>query len=125
MIDCKPSSTPSAVYFKLPKRNFTKNEVEKSKICIAPCTSAVGCLMYTIVCIRPDIASGSGSCFAIHFQSKMGTLASSIVDFSVLEGDMRHMLMLWRFATRSCWFRRCRFCKLSTKPENPLLDMSS
>ena len=53
MNNSKPVSTPLANHFKLPKTDFEKDEM--SKVTYA---SVVGCLMYAMVCTRPDLTQG-------------------------------------------------------------------
>ena len=56
MKNLKPFSTPLANHFKLSKRLCPSTEKEKGKMSIIPYSSAVGCLMYVMVCTRPDIS---------------------------------------------------------------------
>lgn len=56
MLKAKPVATPLAAHFKLPSQLSpnTKDEVEyMSKV---PYANAVGCLMYMMVCTRPDLS---------------------------------------------------------------------
>ena len=56
MVDCKPVSTPLAAHFNLSKKNSSKDEKFEN----VPYTSAVGSLMYAMICTRPDIAYAVG-----------------------------------------------------------------
>ena len=58
MNNAKPVSKPLANHFKLstvqcPKTDFVKYDMSK-----VPYASVMGCLMYAIVCSRPDLAQG-------------------------------------------------------------------
>ena len=54
-------STPLATHFKLSVKQSPSNEVEKTNISKVPYASAVGSLMYAMVCTRPDIAHVVGT----------------------------------------------------------------
>ena len=56
MKNSKPISTPLAGHFKLSKRLCPSMEKEKSEISIIPNSSAVGSLMYVMVCTHPYIS---------------------------------------------------------------------
>ena len=56
MNEAKPVSTPLGSHFKLRKKQSTKTEEERDYMRKVPYVSAIGSLMYAIVCIRPDIA---------------------------------------------------------------------
>ncbi|KAJ4744606.1 Gag-Pol polyprotein [Rhynchospora pubera] len=60
MVNCKPVTTPLAGHFKLSKKNSPKNAQERLKMEKVPYLSAVGSLMYAMVCTRPDIAHAVG-----------------------------------------------------------------
>ena len=56
MLDAKPVSTLLANHFKLFGSRCPKNEEEIENLSKVPYASAVGCLMYAIVCTKPDLA---------------------------------------------------------------------
>ena len=60
MQNAKPVSTPLANHFKLSKEMCPKTEEEIEYMSKVPYSSAVGNLMYAMVCTRPDIAHAMG-----------------------------------------------------------------
>jgi hypothetical protein len=60
MQDCKPISTPFPVNFKLSSCMSPSNEAERMEMSRVPYGSAVGSLMYAMICIRLDIAQAVG-----------------------------------------------------------------
>ena len=54
-------STPLATHFKLSSKQSPSNEDEKLYMQQVPYASAVGSLMYAMVCTRPDIAHAVGT----------------------------------------------------------------
>jgi hypothetical protein len=56
MLDAKPVSTSLANHFRLSGNQCPKNTEEIEDITRVPYASAVGCLMYAMVCTRPDLA---------------------------------------------------------------------
>ncbi|RVX02908.1 Retrovirus-related Pol polyprotein from transposon TNT 1-94 [Vitis vinifera] len=52
----KPVSTPLGSHFKLSKEQSPKTEEERDHMSKVPYASAIGSLMYAMVCTRPDIA---------------------------------------------------------------------
>lgn len=56
MEDAKPVCTPFAAHFKLSRKMSPKTEEEKKYMSKVPYSSAVGSIMYAMVCTRPDIA---------------------------------------------------------------------
>ncbi|GKV15798.1 hypothetical protein SLEP1_g26549 [Rubroshorea leprosula] len=60
MKHAKPISTPLANHFKLSKRSYPTTKEEKEKTSPIPYSSAVGSLMYAMVCTRPDITHAVG-----------------------------------------------------------------
>ncbi|KAH9307354.1 hypothetical protein KI387_035265, partial [Taxus chinensis] len=61
MQDAKPVGTPLASHFKLSKEQCPKTEQERNQMSKVPYSSAVGSLMYVMVCTRPDIAHAVGA----------------------------------------------------------------
>ncbi|XP_031499205.1 TMV resistance protein N-like [Nymphaea colorata] len=61
MQDAKPVSTPLAIHFKLSKDLSPKTDEEHEEMSMISYASAVGSLMYAMVCTRPDIAQAVGA----------------------------------------------------------------
>ncbi|KAH9670424.1 hypothetical protein KPL70_016984 [Citrus sinensis] len=61
MQDCKSNSTPLPVNFKLSSSMCPSNEAEWKEMSRVPYASAVGSLMFAMICIRPDIAQAVGA----------------------------------------------------------------
>ena len=61
MQDCKPISTPFPINFKLSSSMSPSNEAERMEMSRVPFASAVGSLMFAMVCTRPDIAQAVGA----------------------------------------------------------------
>ena len=55
MVNAKPVSTPLASHFNLSVKQSPSTEVELKEMKKIPHASAVGCLMYAMVCTRPDL----------------------------------------------------------------------
>ena len=60
MSNSKPVSTLLACHFKLSSQQCPTSEKEKAEMKKIPYASAVGSLMYAMVCTRPDIAHAVG-----------------------------------------------------------------
>ena len=60
MGDAKPVGCPLAAHFKLSKEQMPTSDEEKAYMERVPYASAVGSLMYAMVCTRPDIAHAVG-----------------------------------------------------------------
>ena len=56
MNEAKPVSTLLGSHFKLSKEQSPKTEEERDYMSKVPYDSAIGSLMYAMVCTRPDIA---------------------------------------------------------------------
>ena len=56
MLDAKLVSTPLSAHFKLSSQLCSSSYEESKYMFKVPYTNAVGCLMYLMVCIRPDIS---------------------------------------------------------------------
>ncbi|KZV22485.1 hypothetical protein F511_19705 [Dorcoceras hygrometricum] len=61
MQDSKPISTPLPVNFKLSSDMCPSNEAERMEMSRIPYASAVGSLMFAMICTRPDIAQAVGA----------------------------------------------------------------
>ena len=61
MENARAVSTPFTTHFKLSAKQSPSNETEKSYMQRVPYASAVGSLMYAMVCTRPDIAHVVGT----------------------------------------------------------------
>ena len=70
MNEAKLVSTPLGSHFKLSKEQSPKTEEERDHMSKMPYTSAIGSLMYAIVCTRPDIAHVVG--VVSSFMSRLG-----------------------------------------------------
>ncbi|KAE8710199.1 dr1-associated corepressor-like isoform X1 [Hibiscus syriacus] len=60
MQDAKPVNTPLGVHFRLSKEQSPKTEEERAHMVKVPYVSAIGSLMYAMVCTGPDIAQAVG-----------------------------------------------------------------
>ncbi|KAH9733860.1 Integrase catalytic domain-containing protein [Citrus sinensis] len=60
MVNSKPVTTPVAAHFKLSKQQEPEEEVYIDHMKRIPYSSAVGSIMYAMVCTRPDVAYGIG-----------------------------------------------------------------
>ncbi|RDX71499.1 hypothetical protein CR513_49143, partial [Mucuna pruriens] len=58
--DCKPISTPLPTNFKLSSKMSPSSEEERMEMSRVPYASAVGSLMYAMICTRPDFAQAVG-----------------------------------------------------------------
>ncbi|GJT82694.1 retrovirus-related pol polyprotein from transposon TNT 1-94 [Tanacetum coccineum] len=60
MQDCKPISTPFATNIKLSSKMSPSSEKERMEMSRVPYASAVGSLMFAMICTRPDIVHAVG-----------------------------------------------------------------
>ena len=56
MVNVKPISTPLANHFKLSTTQYLKTYDDVQDMSNVSYASAVGCLMYAMVCTRPNLA---------------------------------------------------------------------
>ncbi|KAK9200365.1 hypothetical protein WN944_015562 [Citrus x changshan-huyou] len=61
MQDCKSISTPLPINFKLSSSMCPSNEAERKEMSRVPYASAMGSLMFAMICTRPDIAQAVGA----------------------------------------------------------------
>ena len=61
MQDCKSVSTPLPVNFKLSSSMCPSSEPERKEMSRVPYASAVGSLMFAMICTRPDIVQTVGA----------------------------------------------------------------
>ena len=61
MQDCKPISTPLPINHKLSSGMSPSSEAERMEMSRVPYASAVGSLMFAMICTRPDIAQAVGA----------------------------------------------------------------
>ncbi|XP_042944486.1 secreted RxLR effector protein 161-like [Carya illinoinensis] len=64
MHNSKPIDTPIEKGYSLSLKHFPKNDEEKKEMTRVPYASAIGSLMYAMLCTRPDI------CFAVELVSR-------------------------------------------------------
>ena len=60
MNEAELMSTPLGNHFRLSKEQSPKTKEERDHMSEVPCASAIGSLMYAMVCTRPDIAHAMG-----------------------------------------------------------------
>ncbi|KAL9263533.1 Retrovirus-related Pol polyprotein from transposon TNT 1-94-like protein [Drosera capensis] len=70
MQDAKATCTPLGVHFNLIKKHSPKTDEDKTVMAKVPYASAVGSLMYAMVCTRPDIVHAVG--VISRFMSNLG-----------------------------------------------------
>ena len=63
-------SIPLDIHFKVSKDMCPKKQEEIEYMSKVPYSSALGILMYAMVCTRPDICTCSESCEQVYEQSK-------------------------------------------------------
>ncbi|RVW71082.1 Retrovirus-related Pol polyprotein from transposon TNT 1-94 [Vitis vinifera] len=68
MNEAKPVSTPLGSHFKLSKEQSPKTEEERDHMSKVPYASAIGSLMYAMVCTRARHCTCSGSCASLKLQ---------------------------------------------------------
>ena len=78
MNEAKPVSTPLGSHFKLSKEQSPKTEEERNHMSKVPYASAIGSLMYAMVCTRLDIAHAMEvvSRFMSRLESSIGRQSS-------------------------------------------------
>ena len=107
MENAKPISTPLVNHFKLSTTQCPKTGDDVQDMSKVPYARAVGCLMYVMVCIRPDLAQ------AVSEVSKLlSNLEQSHWDaikwiFKYLRGTIDYGIM---FSRQQCSFS-CGICR--------------
>ncbi|WCJ18000.1 Transposon Ty1-LR1 Gag-Pol polyprotein [Euphorbia peplus] len=93
MSNAKPVSTPLANHFQLSEEDCPKTDKEIEEMTKVPYASAVGCLMYAMVCTRPDLAHAVSQ--VCKYMSKPGKRHWEAVKwiFRYLRGTVGHGLM--------------------------------
>ena len=106
MNETKPVSTPLDSHFKLSKEQSPKTEEERDYMSKVTYVSAIGSLMYAMVCTRLDIAHAVE--VVSRFMSRPGKQHWEAVKwiFEISEGFIRYMSLLHR-----CKFETARFCR--------------
>uniref|UniRef100_A0A2N9GRZ0 CCHC-type domain-containing protein n=1 Tax=Fagus sylvatica TaxID=28930 RepID=A0A2N9GRZ0_FAGSY len=96
MLDAKPVSTPLANHFRLSGSQCPKNEEEIENMSKVPYASAVGCLMYAMVCTRPDLAHAVST--VSRYMAKPGREHWNAVKwiFRYLKGTAEHEILFSR-----------------------------
>ncbi|KAE8678885.1 Serine/threonine-protein kinase Nek5 [Hibiscus syriacus] len=90
MSSAKPVSTPLANHFKLSSEQCPKTDKEAENMAKVPYSNAVGCLMYAMVCTRPDLAHAVSQ--VCKYMSKPGKQHWDAVKwiFRYLKGTVGH-----------------------------------
>ncbi|KAE8681319.1 hypothetical protein F3Y22_tig00111330pilonHSYRG00089 [Hibiscus syriacus] len=90
MSSAKPVSTPLANHFKLSSEQCPKTDKEAENMTKVPYSNAVGCLMYAMVCTRPDLAHAVSQ--VCKYMSKPGKQHWDAVKwiFRYLKGTVGH-----------------------------------
>lgn len=93
MEECKPVTTPLASHFRLSAEECPKLDEEKKEMESIPYTSAVGSLMYAMICTQPDLAHGMS--VVSRFMVNPGKMHWSTVRwmFRYLKGTRSHGLL--------------------------------
>jgi len=87
MDKAKPVSTPLGTHFRLSSSQSPTNEKEKANMARIPYASAVGSLIYAMVCTHPDLAHSVG--IVSRFLSNPGKEHWQAVKFYVIFEDHR------------------------------------
>src|ERR1044072_1031968 len=95
MQDCKPISTPLLVNYKLSSSMNPSNEAEMMEMSRVPYASAVGSLMYAMICTRSDIAQAIGtvSRFMEDLENEHWNIVKMILRY--IKRKLRCCIMFW------------------------------
>uniref|UniRef100_A0A2N9ELN6 Reverse transcriptase Ty1/copia-type domain-containing protein n=1 Tax=Fagus sylvatica TaxID=28930 RepID=A0A2N9ELN6_FAGSY len=96
MDEAKSVSTPLGSHFRLTKDQSPKTEQEQAYMSKVPYASAIGSLMYAMVCTRPDIAHAVGVVSRYMSNPRKAALGGSQVDSKVSKRYFRHISLLHR-----------------------------
>jgi hypothetical protein len=83
MQECKPVKVPIPVGVKLSADQCPKTQEEEEDMSRVPYASAVGSLMYAMVCTRPKHCTCSGSFEQVYVKTREGALDNSKKGFQV------------------------------------------
>ena len=95
MHDAKPVSTPIAFHFKLSATQCASTAEDVEYMSSVPYSSAVGSLMYAMVCFRPDLSYAMSLVSIYMSNPDKKTLEGSSVDFQVPQRDSRFLFEIW------------------------------
>uniref|UniRef100_A0A2N9ECI6 Reverse transcriptase Ty1/copia-type domain-containing protein n=1 Tax=Fagus sylvatica TaxID=28930 RepID=A0A2N9ECI6_FAGSY len=96
MDEAKPVSTPLGSHFRLTKDQSPKTEQEQAYMSKVPYASAIGSLMYAMVCTRPNIAHAVGVVSSYMSNPGKQHWRGSQVDSEVSKRYFRHISLLHR-----------------------------
>ena len=96
MLDCKSIDTPISKSDELCLEMCPKNQTEREAMGKVPYSSAVGSLMYAMMCTRPDICFCRWNGKPLPIQPRARTLEGCEEDFAVSKGDRGLGFMLSR-----------------------------
>ena len=85
MTEVRPVTTPLAGHFKLSSKQCPQSALEEKEMSRVPYASAVGSLMYVMVCTRPDLAYVVST--SVHVKFKKVTLRRSEVGSMISARD--------------------------------------
>ena len=111
MHNAKPVHVPLPGHFKLSKMQCPKNEEEKEEMSKVPYSSAVGSLMYLMICTRPNIvyAIGVMSRFLLNPGKKHWNAVKWILRY--LRGTAKKVFVLWQWRFNASWIYRHKYGK--------------
>jgi hypothetical protein len=112
-----PVSTPLASHFKLTKEMCPKTQEEIEYMSRVPCSSAVGSLMYVMVCTRPDIAHVVG--FVSRYMNNPGK-----EHWEAVKWIPRYLIGIATHALCFCWSRKSLLDCLQEQSPTPISLMS-
>jgi ATP-binding cassette subfamily B (MDR/TAP) protein 1 len=70
MGNAKPVSLPLASHFRVSKQESPQSEEEKGLMARTPYVSAIGSLVYAMVCTRPDVGHAVGVVSRVYVKSR-------------------------------------------------------
>src|SRR5581483_8660829 len=107
MSEAKSVNAPFASHFKLSSKLSPSTQADVAYMARVPYSSAVGSLMYAMICTRPDLTYAVS--MVSRYMAKPGkrTLESYPMDFLLLEGVGRSVFAFWEKFIGGAWL--CRF----------------